>query len=514
MYTKRLPALLAALALTANLSACQNNQNPPSDSPKTPLEHSQQPQAEIIPAGICYASIAMPNHHAQLQEALWQADEQGNLTLELAVSSSISGDWELLAGDETTILQQQEGGLSEGENQISIAIPAQQAQGQTFFWKFVPEQGEQEAFCIELPQRWEAGQKYLLQDGRFVQPPLRKYMDARSELGRDYDLSRIEKISEDQLRSLSFDQQTVFPETGMPENLTPEQLMEQAMDPGLGVRRLHQQGVTGQGVSVAIIDQGIPAHNRENHPEYAGKFKAYQNLADQEISMHGPAVASLLVGENCGVAPGASLYYVAANSWDGDAKSYADALNWLIDQNKTLPEEEKIRVVSVSAAPGSNIGPFTKNNELWEEARQRALADGMLVLDVTSQSGIQLLRGYGGPETLQDPEKLIAGDPNAKDGPPTSGLVDRLLLVPCSRRTTAGMWSNPEDSQYSDWGVGGLSWGVPYAAGVLALGWQIRPDYAPEQMLNLLIETAAENDLGFPCVDPPAFIAAVQAGTP
>ena len=128
MYTKRLPALLAALALTANLSACQNNQNPPSDSPKTPLEHSQQPQAEIIPAGICYASIAMPNHHAQLQEALWQADEQGNLTLELAVSSSISGDWELLADDEITILQQQEGGLSEGENQISIAIPAQQAQ--------------------------------------------------------------------------------------------------------------------------------------------------------------------------------------------------------------------------------------------------------------------------------------------------------------------------------------------------------------------------------------------------
>jgi hypothetical protein len=138
----------------------------------------------------------------------------------------------------------------------------------------------------------------------------------------------------------------------------------------------------------------------------------------------------------------------------------------------------------------------------------------MLVLDLTSQSGIQLLRGYGEPETLQDPEKLIAGAPNAKDAPPTSGLVDRPLLVPCSRRTTAGMWSNPEDSQYSYWGVGGLSWGVPYAAGVLALGWQIRPDYAPEQMLNLLIETAAENDLGFPCVDPPAFIAAVQAGTP
>ena len=165
MYTKRLPALLAALALTANLSACQNNQNPPSDSPKTPLEHSQQPQAEIIPAGICYASIAMPNHHAQLQEALWQADEQGNLTLELAVSSSISGDWELLAGDETTILQQQEGGLSEGENQISIAIPAQQAQGQTFFGSSSPSKASRKPFALSCLSAGRQGRNICCKTG-------------------------------------------------------------------------------------------------------------------------------------------------------------------------------------------------------------------------------------------------------------------------------------------------------------------------------------------------------------
>ena len=72
------------------------------------------------------------------------------------------------------------------------------------------------------------------------------------------------------------------------------------------------------------------------------------------------------------------------------------------------------------------------------------------------------------------------------------------------------MWVNQGDSQYTYWGVGGLSWGIPYAAGVLALGWQLRPDLMPEQMLDLLLETAAKNDLGFPCIDPPAFIEAVQ----
>lgn len=510
MNAKRLPALLAALALTANLAACNHNQISQPEDLDAPPEQNQQPQAEVLPAGIYYVSGWVSAPQAQLQEALWRADEQDGLTLELTVSSSFAGGWTLLTGDETAVIQQQEEGLTSGENQISIAVPAQQAQGRQFLLALTPDQGETESFFIELPQTWEPGQSYRLQDGRFVQPPLKKYLEARSELGRNYDLSQIETISEDQLRSLTFDQKTVFPETGMPENLTPEQLMEQAMDPGLGVRQLHQQGVTGQGVSVAIIDQAIPAHSRESHPEYAGKFKVYQNFTDQEISMHGPAVASLLVGENCGVAPGANLYYVAANSWDGDAKSYADALNWLIDLNQTLPEEEKIRVVSVSAAPGSKIGPFTKNNELYEEARQRALADGMLVLDVTEKSGIQLLRGYGEPETLQISAKLIAGDPNAKDEPPTSGFIGKALYVPCSRRTAAGMWVNPEDSQYTYWGVGGLSWGIPYAAGVLALGWQVRPDYTPEQMLDLLMETAAKNDLGLPCIDPPAFVAAAR----
>lgn len=507
MNLKRLPALLAVLALTVNLTACRQDEKPPQEPPTDPPEQNQP--AEPIPSGIYYASLWMPKHRAELKKGVWQADDQGDLTLELTVSSPFAGGWALLTED-NTVIQQQDSGLDQGETQISITIPAQQAENQEFYWKLTPEQGEQEVFSIQLPQSRQAGQVYQLQDGRFVQPPLKKYIEVRSEVGLGYDLSQIEEISEDQLRSLSFDQGTIFPKTGMPENLTPEQLMEQAMDPGLGVRQLHQQGITGQGVSVAIIDQSIPEHHRTDHPEYAGKFEVYQSFTDQEYSMHGPAVASILVGESCGVAPGAKLYYVTANSWDGDAKFYADSLNWLIDLNQTLPEGEKIRVVSVSAAPGFKGGPFTQNNGLWEQARQRALAEGMLVLDVTEQSGIDLAPSYHSqPGTNQTPESLVAGFP----GTPQAKLYaqkPRILCVPCSPRTTAGMWVNQGDSQYTYWGVGGLSWGIPYAAGVLALGWQLRPDLTPEQMLDLLLETAAKNDLGFPCINPPAFIEAVR----
>ena len=69
--------------------------------------------------------------------------------------------------------------------------------------------------------------------------------------------------------------------------------------------------------------------------------------------MHGPAVASLLAGKTIGVAPDANIYYAAWPSWLEDSRYAADALDWVLEQNEALPEGEKIRVVSVSAAPGS-----------------------------------------------------------------------------------------------------------------------------------------------------------------
>ena len=50
-----------------------------------------------------------------------------------------------------------------------------------------------------------------------------------------------------------------------------KELMTNAMNPGLCVQQLHQQGITGAGINVAIIDQPMYL----NHPEFAGKIVAY-----------------------------------------------------------------------------------------------------------------------------------------------------------------------------------------------------------------------------------------------
>ncbi len=69
------------------------------------------------------------------------------------------------------------------------------------------------------------------------------------------------------------------------------------------------------------------------------------------MSMHGPAVASLLVGQRCGTAPGARLYYLATPDPGFDGRNQAEALDWVLEKNKSLPLQERIRVVYVSTSP-------------------------------------------------------------------------------------------------------------------------------------------------------------------
>ena len=283
------------------------------------------------------------------------------------------------------------------------------------------------------------------------------------------------------------------------------EIMEEGKNPGLGVRGLHKKGITGEGVNVAIIDQPIEL----NHPEYKGKIVKYKNFCkveDGESSMHGPAVASLLAGNTIGVAPKTNIYYAAIPSWSLDAAYYAEALKWIIECNKALPKEKRIHVVSVSAAPSGEGSPCDKNNKQWDEAVKLASDEGIFVLDCTSTYGKIGACCYNGKDK-EDGKTYIAGysreDRIAKVNP-------NLILAPVGYRTTAQTYEKGSYSyQYS--GSGGLSWGIPYAAGTLALGWQIDPNLTGEQAMTLLDSTATLNKEGHKIINPVAFVEAVQA---
>ena len=247
------------------------------------------------------------------------------------------------------------------------------------------------------------------------------------------DLRKIVTLKSNLIRSLRFNQDTIWPQQAVGNKTIgwlADKTLQSAMNPGLGIRKLHQMGITGKDVNVAIIDQPL----YQDHPEFTGKIAAYHDVGcGTTSSMHGPAVASLLVGESCGAAPGAKVYYVAAPSWTKDTAYQAQALEWIIKQNQKLPVGQKIRVVSVSAAPSGPGSPFDKNNEMWDTACRKAEAEGMIVLDCTQHHGFISAAHFTSTIT-ESPASCGLGSPkNPWQHPPKKFAI----FVPTCPRTTA-----------------------------------------------------------------------------
>jgi len=316
------------------------------------------------------------------------------------------------------------------------------------------------------------------------------------------DMSKLDLSSQPDLpATLTFNEKTVWPEAGrMPNGASPRKLLRDAMNPGLGVRALHREGITGKGVNVAIIDQPL----YRDHPEFTGKIAAYHDVGcGSESSMHGPAVASLFVGTNCGVAPDARLYYVAAPSWTRDSEYQAEALDWIVQQNEKLGDSQKIRVVSVSAAPSGSGSPFEKNQSMWDSACEWAEAAGILVLDCTQHHGFIGPCYYDAAER----ENVAKCRPGFPSRPGEFRIANTgRVLAPSSPRTVAEEYDRG-DFSYQYCGQGGLSWSIPYCAGVLALGWQLRPDLPAERMRDILVRSAHRGGI----INPKEFVRMVKA---
>jgi subtilisin family serine protease len=353
-------------------------------------------------------------------------------------------------------------------------------------------------------------QKNVRGHGNSSAKPIESVNEFDSVGGKD--LSKLDLSARKGLiATLGFDQRTVWPERSkMPPGIDPERILTDAMNPGLGVHELHQQGITGRGVNVAVIDQPLYM----DHPEYAGKIVEYYDAGcgSSKNSMHGPAMASQLVGNRCGTAPGARVYYAAAPSWKMDAAFYADALDWIIAQNKQLPASEKIRVVSVSAQP-SGAGSRYSNQRLWDQAVQRAEANGILVLDCTWQHGFVSVCWLD----PQDRESVESCTPGFRRDPVK--VDEGHIHVPTAPRTTGQCYGERSFGYAYDSGgsrsgremsKGGYSDAIPYAAGILALGWQVRPELPPQQMGELLFESAFTHEKGAKIIDPGNFIRMVR----
>ncbi len=297
------------------------------------------------------------------------------------------------------------------------------------------------------------------------------------------------------LKNCTFDTFTQWPpKDKMPKVFHPNEIITKAQNPGLGIRKLRKEGITGKGINVAIIDQPLLM----THCEYKNKVAKY-TMIDCDTAppqMHGASVASLFVGNNCGVAPGASLFYWAEPSWKKDYKQRTEALRQIIDFNEKKPLQEKIRVVSVS------IGYCTdfKNLDLWKKTLEEAKKKNIIVIHCSKD-----IFGVGCPAD-KDPDDASHYDICSFGAKNKSRVPDGFIYLPIDNRTSA---SFEGDKDYVFWGRGGLSWGAPYLAGVIALGLQVDNTLNEEEIFTFLKETGTPFNRGV-IVNPGAFIEKIE----
>lgn len=181
------------------------------------------------------------------------------------------------------------------------------------------------------------------------------------------------------------------------------------------------------------------------------------------------------------------------------------ALEWIIEQNKKLPDNQKIKFVSVSSAPTSTE-VRSKNTSLWEPAVKKASEEGIEVIDCT-QSLYKVGPAYYGNICHKDDfENLKPGFPNREGRPKAE---NNCLLVPNSLRTVAEAYGDGIYS-YTYCGQGGLSWGIPFIVGALLLGSELNKMMSAKELIECLYETRYEKE-GFYYINPKAFLNLVKA---
>jgi hypothetical protein len=205
---------------------------------------------------------------------------------------------------------------------------------------------------------------------------------------------------------------------------------------------------------------------------------------------------------------------------------YAQAVRRVLEINKNLPEDRKIRVISMQ------IGWSTRSdsacyNEIVAAVNE-AKGAGIFVVSSSLGQTYELYFHGLGRNPLSDPNHFESYQPGlwwekdfyagmTLEAYPPGKLPKNtpILLVPMDSRTTAGPTGV---NDYTFYRGGGWSWSIPYLAGMYALAVQVKPDITPEEFWATALETGRTIELQYDgkeyefgvILDPQALMDAIQ----
>ncbi len=292
-----------------------------------------------------------------------------------------------------------------------------------------------------------------------------------------------------------------------------------------GVDALHLQGITGKGVTVAVVDSGLWEHealikDTEGKSRLIARYDALTDVVDHEVvdeSGHGTHMASIIAhsgettrdggptGTYKGVAPDVGLVAVKVLDREGFAHvlEIVRAIQWVVDNR----EKYNIRVLNLSFAQKPRW-PY------WEDpvnqAAMRAWAAGIAVVAAAGNDGPD-------PETIGSPGNLPylitvgavtdSWTPDTRDddyipdfssrGPTPSGHIKPDVVALGGHMTglihpeSAIALEQPEDIlRTGEFVSTGSSQASAFVTGILALLIQLEPDLTPDDLKCKLISSA------------------------
>lgn len=267
----------------------------------------------------------------------------------------------------------------------------------------------------------------------------------------------------------------------------------------LGVDKLHDQGITGKGTTICVIDTGIA-----QHPDFEGRIIGFQDMVNGRTEAyddqgHGTHCAGICAGSGktsegkyTGVAPEANLVGVKVldGRGSGSLSNVIKGVQWAVEN------KDKFGIDVISMSLGGYISQSYKTDPVVQavEAAYDAGISCVIAAGNEGPSGGTIGSPGNAPDAITVGALDDKGTPDRSDdalayfssrGP---SRIDKLekpdILAPGVNITATAHKGNGYVS------MSGTSMATPFAAGVDALMHQVKPDITPAQAKEVMMKFA------------------------
>ena len=277
----------------------------------------------------------------------------------------------------------------------------------------------------------------------------------------------------------------------------------------LGIDKMHEEGFTGKGVTIAVFDAGFPGANTASslaHLQSNGQIEASKDFVrpwNQDVyseNQHGTNVLSLIASKEPGkmVAGAPDATYILAITEEIATEYWVEEYNWI--RAAEFADSLGADIISSSLGywdfddPEMNYSLEDLDGETTIIARGASIAasKGILVVNSAGNTG---------------PSEATLNSPSDAKGILAIGSVDRELNVSgfSSRGPTGDGRIKPDLAAFgegatlirSNGEVGfsnGTSFSAPQIAALAAGLWEAKPEWTKDELIENLLNSGTQSD--------------------